>query len=371
MVNTPIRVLQVVPNMNSGGIENYIMNMLRTLDRSKIHFDFLEHHSGISFFDKEIESFGCKIYRIPVVENRDIIAYYKELNKLFQENNYQIVHGHMASLAVFYLYAAQQNGVPVRIVHSHGTSHLNTLKGYMKYILFKQAKRYANVRFACSKEAGEYLFGNNTFTIVKNAIDTSRFAFDKDLRDFVRKKIGINESTFLIGHIGRFNLQKNHEFLIEILKSIRNIRSDVKLLLVGEGETKERIVSMVKDLSLSENVIFQNVTNDPQAWYSAMDALVMPSLFEGLPLVGIEAQCSGLPCFFSSSITREVKISNLSHFISLNDSPDTWAKDILLTSKDILRSEYKQLVKKTGYDCYDNTRKMELLYQNLLKEYCA
>lgn len=362
-----IRILQVVPNMNSGGIENYIMNMLRVIDRERFHFDFLEHHEATSFFDEEIRDYGCTIHRIPVLDSKNLYAYNRDLKALFRSQHYDIVHGHAASLAYFYLGAAEKAGVPVRIAHSHGTSFLRTPKGYAKRFVFQQAKRHANVRLACSTEAGKYLFGNEPFTIAKNAIDTERFAFDSDLRRNVRQRLGVDDDTLLVGHIGRFNLQKNHEFLLRIFAELKKKRSKSKLLLVGEGETKQHIIDLSKNISISEDVLFEKVTDTPQAYYSAMDVFVLPSLFEGLPLVGIEAQCNGLPCLFASSITRETQVTDLAQFISLDEGFNVWASVLASVSMMPSRMGYSLAVKNAGYDYHDNTIKMQQFYQQCLE----
>lgn len=357
--------------MNSGGIENYIMNMLRVIDRDHIQFDFLEHHLNRSYFDDEIESYGCKIYRLPVLDDKNMFKYIFSLEKLFKNERFDIIHGHAASLGVFYLRAAQKAGIPVRIAHSHGTSYLHTPKGVAKKILFQGFQRYANVRFACSTEAGKFLFGNNKFELVKNAIDTNRFIFNETLREDTRKRIGVNKSTFLMGHIGRFNLQKNHDFLIDIFKVVHQLKPDSKLLLVGDGETKRHVMERVISEGLSNSVVLENVTDSPQSYYAAMDSLVMPSLFEGLPLVGIEAQCAGLPCFFSSNITRETSVTDLALFISLENSPEYWARVILQNSVPKNRREYADQVRCAGYDFHDNTHYMEQKYMNLCEKFTS
>ena len=326
------RVLQVVPDMNAGGIENYIMNMYRSVDRERLQFDFLVHHRRRGFFDDEIEEMGGRIYRIPVLDDKNIISYMMGLRGLFASGDWKVVHGHAASLASFYLGAAERAGVPVRIAHSHGTSYLRTPKGYMKRLLFTRAKVHANVRLACSTEAGRYLFGKESFYLAKNAIVSERFAYDEVARMRVRNSFGISDDELLVGHVGRYNLQKNHTYVVETFAELKQLHPASRLLLVGTGELRESIAKQVKELSLTDSVIMQDVTSEPEAFYSAMDVFVLPSLFEGLPLVGIEAQCSGLPCLFSSEITRETQISNLATFIPLADGPREWARTIVSTS---------------------------------------
>lgn len=361
-----VRVLHAVPDMNSGGIENYIMNMYRLIDRDKVQYDFLVHHAERGFFDDEIESLGGTIYRLPVLDSYNVPRYLRDLKLLFDDGSYEIVHGHAASLAYLYLGAAERSGVKNRIAHSHGASFLKTPKGYAKRLLFMGAKKHANIRLACSTEAGKYLFGDSPFQVALNAIDPKRFAFDERCRAGARSELGIACDSFVVGHIGRFNLQKNHSFLLDIFKQLKQLRPDSVLLLVGKGELKEAVKKKVRTLELEESVLFVDVTQQPEKYYCAMDCLVMPSLFEGLPLTGIEAQCAGLPCFFSTSITREVSIGALANFIDLSEGDEGWAREVLSSCVDeIDRSGCWRLAGKAGYDVRANAEKMQRFYESL------
>lgn len=211
-----IRVLMVVSIMNSGGIENYIMNVLRKIDRNKIQFDFLVHHQREGFFDKEIEALGGRIYRLPVLDDFNLIKYLRELNIFFKHHpEIQIVHGHLSSLAFFYLWFAKKNNIKWRIVHSHGAGYLKTVKGFAKNLLFRGAKTHGNIFYACSQEAGEYLFNKGKFEIMPNGVDSERFTFKRNVRTEIRNYLKIN-NEFVIGHVGRFNLQKNHKFILSL-----------------------------------------------------------------------------------------------------------------------------------------------------------
>ncbi|MBQ7410039.1 MAG: glycosyltransferase family 1 protein [Clostridia bacterium] len=323
-----IRILQIVPNMQQGGIENFIMNIYRNIDKNKIQFDFLVHYNKKCFFDEEIERLGGKIYRFPVMENKNVIRYIKELDKFFKEHTeYKVVHGHMASLAFIYLWIAKKNGVKYRIIHSHGTSFLKTVKGIAKYILFRFADKHANVRWACSNEAGKYLYKKKSFDVIPNAIDFKKFEYNPKIRETVRKELDINEETFVIGHVGRFNLQKNHKFIINLMEKLLRENENLKLLLIGDGETKEEINKLACDLNINNKIIFLGIREDVNRIYQAMDILIMPSLFEGLPVTGIEAQANGLKCLFSDNITREVDISKKSEFIKLSE--EAWKNSII------------------------------------------
>ena len=329
----PIRVLQVVPNMNSGGLENLIMNIYRNIDRSKVQFDFIVHYEKRGFFDDEIESLGGKIYRFSVREDNNIIKYVKDLNLFFKNHpEYRVVHGHMASLGFIYLGIAKKYKVPVRIAHSHGTSHLRTIKGYIKFFTFKLVKYESNVNFACSTEAGKYLFGNKRkFEFIPNAIDMDKFEYDEEIRKEYRHKLDL-DGKLVLGHVGRFNLQKNHNFLLDIYSEIVKQNSNTILLLIGNGELEDEIKSKISKLNLEKHVKLLGIRKDVNKIYQAMDIFLMPSLFEGLPLTGIEAQASRLKCFFADTITREVIITDNTEFLPLNISAKEWADKIMKNS---------------------------------------
>ena len=322
----PIRILQVVANMQQGGIENFIMNVYRNVDRTKVQFDFLVHYTKKFAFDDEIEKLGGKIYRLSFREDNNIIKYYKDLNNFFSEHKeYQVVHGQMASLGYIYLGVAKKHGVKIRIIHSHGASHLKTLKGYTKDLMFKLCDKKANVRFACSTEAGKYLFGKKEFEIIPNAIEFEKYKYNADIRNEIRKQLNI-ENKFVIGHIGRFNLQKNHKFIINFFDEFQKNNPNSVLVLVGVGELQEKIKKQVKELNIENKVLFLGSRNDANKIYNAFDCFILPSLFEGLPVAGIEAQVNGLPCFFSEPVTRETKISENVFFIDLKI--DEWVKTV-------------------------------------------
>lgn len=357
-----IRILHVVPNMNSGGIENLIMNIYRNIDRSKVQFDFLVHYEKKGFFDDEIEKLGGKIYRFSIREDNNIFKYIKDLNKFFKEHKeYKVIHGHMASLGFIYLGIAKKHKVPVRIAHSHGTSHLRNLKGYIKFVTFKLIKYKSNVNFACSTEAGRYLFGEKIkFEFIPNAIDMKKFKYNKQIREEVRTKLNIKNEQLVIGNIGRFNLQKNHSFLLYIFNEVVKQDKNAVLLLIGTGELENDIKQKIKELQLENNVKLLGVRKDVDKLYQAMDVFVMPSLFEGLPLTGVEAQASNLKCYFSDTITKEVVISNNIEFLSLKLTPKQWADKIVKGAK-YVREDVK--ISNDKFDIKKMAKDMEMKYQ--------
>ncbi len=364
----PVRVLHVVPNMQQGGIENYIMNMYRNVDRDRLQFDFLEHYSTDHFFDDEIRSMGGRIFRIPFMEHKlEIPQYLQALRKFFSNHSeYRIIHGHMGTTASLYLKVAEDAGIANRLVHAHEDSFIMNARGITRMLLIKQSWRHATKLFACSKAAGEYYYGKHEFTVLKNAIDSERFKYNIAMRQMSRKKLGIDGSSPMVLHIGRFSRQKNHVFLLDIFSKLLALRPDATLVMVGDGETKAQIQQKAYNLKLSKNVRFINPTAFPEILYNAADVFILPSLYEGLPLTGIEAQCNGLPCLFSDNTTLDVSLSQNVNFLSLKKTDYEWAQEIVqLLEKKPNRYLGADIIKAKGYDAKDNARLMQRMYLDL------
>ena len=309
----PIIVAQIMGKWVGGGVESVIMNYYRHLDHSKVQFDFICDEDSTRIPYDEIKKLGGRVFLVPKYQN--LPKYLKVLEKLFKENQYRIVHSNINTLSVFPLYAAKKAGVPIRISHSHSTSNPKEWKrNFIKNILRPFSKRYATDYFACSEVAGRYLFGNKTFNrgevkIIHNAIDIDKFKFDEVARKKLRKELGIKDSTIVIGHVGRFVQQKNHTFLVDIFKEYHKKNPDSKLLLVGSGPLEDEIKKKVERLGLKDSVLFLGQRDDINKLYSVMDIFCLPSLYEGLPVVGVESQAAGLPIIFSNGVSHEAIIS--------------------------------------------------------------
>lgn len=329
-----IRILQCVNNMHRAGLETMLMNYYRNIDREKIQFDFLVHRQERSDYDDEIESLGGRIYRAPRLYPQNYPAYFSYMKKFFREHpEYKIMHSHIDAMSYLPLLAGKLAGVPVRIAHSHNTA----IDLDMKYPL-KQLFRYclptaANTHLACGKMAGDFLFRGKEFQVIPNAIDRTAFSFDTESRAKKRKELGV-EGRFVLGHAGRFCSQKNHEFLINIFSEIYKLDQSALLLLVGVGETESQIRQKVEKLGLSDSVLFLGKRTDLNELYQAMDVFVMPSLFEGVPVVGVEAQFSGLSCVFSDRVPGEVAFSEVCSFLPLEAGDKAWAEHILSCRSD-------------------------------------
>ena len=342
------------------------MNYYRNIDKDKIQFHFLCDEDSTNIPYEEIEKMGGKVIIIPPYQR--LFEYQKELYRIFKENNYKIVHSHISTLSVFPLRVAKKAVVPIRIAHSHSTSNKKEWKrNLIKNILRPFSKVYANVFFGCSQLSGKWLFGNKAFLngkikIINNAIDLEKFKFNKEKRNEIRKEIGLDEDTILIGHIGRFVTQKNHEFLIEVFNDIYKGRKNSKLILIGQGNLKEKIVKKVEELGLKDNVIFTGQINNVSDYYNAMDIFILPSLYEGLPVVGIEAQANGLLCEFSTDMTKETKVLNTTRFISLKETPENWAKIILEDYKNFKRKDSFDEMTENNFNIIKEAKKLEEYY---------
>ncbi len=354
----PLRILIVNGKMICGGVESFIMNIYRRIDRTKVQFDFLVHYKERFFYDDEIESLGGKIYRLSFRNDKNYFKYKHDLSRFFKEHKeYAAVWGHMDGLASIYLRVAKRCGVKTTIAHAHITNAESSLKGLIKRLLKKNISKYADIRFACSTEAGKYLYGKNQFKVVPNAIDTKKYRYDLSVREKIREKLNF-ENKYVIGHVGRFNLQKNHKYLIDVFsKTVQNC-PDAVLCLCGDGEEKNNIISYVKKLGLYDKVYFAGNVSNINEFYQAFDIFVMPSLYEGLPISGVEAQNSGLPCVFSNAITKEVQLTKDVVFLAINEPEDTWSVQIL-QFKNYLRQDNSETVKNFGYDIWDEARAFE------------
>jgi hypothetical protein len=373
MENEPIRILQFVPIMQPAGIENFIMNLYRNINREEIQFDFVVHSQKRGFYDDEIEKLGGKIYRFTYKDDKNFLKYVKDLNEFFiKHKEYKIVHGNMQSMMPVYLNIAKRHNVPVRIAHAHNSDYEKTIKGYILHMLSKFSKYQSNVNFACSDKAGEYLFKNRKFIFIPNAINTERFKYNEQARKKIRRKLGIDENTLLVGNIGRFELQKNHERVIEIFHELIKEKIDAKLILLGEGKLENKIREKVKKIKLDNDIIFEGVKKNTEDYYSAMDLFLFPSLYEGLPVTGIEAQTSGLVCVMSNSITKEVNIIDQIDYLDLKEPNCIWAEHIkkyIKNNESINRVESYKKISKTDFDIKYAAKKMEQLYIKYLKKY--
>ena len=346
--------------MGRGGLETMLMNYYRNIDRDKVQFDFLTHRDERWDYDDEIESLGGKIYHLPKL-NPFSKNYLNALDKFFNEHKeYQIVHCHQDCLSGVVLKVAKKNGVKFTIAHSHNANQDKNLKYLIKLFEKRKIPKYADKLFACGNEAGRWMFNTDNFEVLNNAIDTDLYTYNAEKASKVKKEFGI-ENKFVVGHVGRFNPQKNHEFLIDVFNEIQKIKEDSVLMLVGDGDLRQEIEKKVQDLGLSEKVIFTGIRSDVNDLMQGMDVFLFPSLYEGLGIVLIEAQAAGLKCIISDTIPKDGIITDDVLSLSLNQSPVIWANEVL-KYKGYKRSNNKELIEKADYDIKNNAKKLEQFY---------
>lgn len=315
----PIRVAEIVGKMVGGGVESVVMNYYRHIDHRQVQFDFLVDEDSTRVPEEEITSLGGRVFRIPPYQHP--IRYRRELIRLMCEQQWPIVHSHINTLSVFPLSAAKKAGVPVRVAHSHSTMGKGEFaKNAMKLILRPFSNVYPTERFACSQYAGEWLFGKSQdFTVIPNAIELDKFRFDAEVRQQARKELGIEEDTFLIGHVGRFMPQKNQTFLVDVLAKLLPQRPDTVLAFVGDGPDKPTVRQHADDLGVADHVCFLGQRADVNRLYQAFDVFCLPSLYEGLGMVAVEAQVAGLPCLLSDAVPAEADVTAKSRFLRIDD----------------------------------------------------
>lgn len=362
----PLRIAHIIGKWVGGGVEAVVMNYYRHIDHAKIQFDFICDSDSTNIPYDEIEELGGKV--ILVSPYQHIISYLKELKVILKEGKYRIVHSHINALSVFPLYAAKKVGVPIRIAHSHSTTNKKEWKkNLLKQILRPFSKRYATDYICCSELAGRWLFGDKVYDngevyLLNNAIDLDKFAYDEDVRKAKRKELNISDDTLVIGHIGRFVAQKNHTFLIDIFNELHKQNKNSLLLLAGQGPLIDEIKNKVNDLNLTESVKFLGQRNDVNELYQAFDVFLLPSLYEGLPVVGVEAQAAGCLSILSDDMTKETKVLNSTKFISLNQNASFWANEILSSNKKFVRKNSINEMTNNNFNIKKEAKKIENKY---------
>ena len=363
----PVRVLHVVSSMNFAGIETLLINLYRNIDRRKIQFDFLLHSIEKNDYEDEILSLGGKVYRVRKMNILDKRGYENNLYDFFINHpEYQIVHSHLNTFSKHVLKAASRAGVRHKIAHSHISFPGMSLKTLIKAISKININKYADYKFACSNDAAKWVFGTTEdIYFFNNAIDSRKFIFNLETRNIIREKLNISANTILIGNVGRFNPQKNHSFIIDIFAALNKKNEDTKLLLIGDGESKDKIKLRVEKLGLTDKVIFFGVTKDINKYLQAMDVFLFPSLYEGLGIVAIEAQASGLRTIVSDSVPIETKVTELIEYHSLKDSIDVWVNAIVNSNNGFKRENMHTSIKNAGYDLEENTKWLQDFYLEL------
>lgn len=364
-----MRVLQVGLGNIGGGLEAFVMNYYRELSKMDVQFDFVCMYGKIAY-EKEIRTLGGRIFYVPNVK-KNYLGYVKRFKQILKKGNYDVVHVNMLSAAnIVPLRLASKAGVRKVIAHSHNSSCPGMVRKFMHWCNRARIKRYATDFFACSEVAGRWLFGNEDYdagkvVIVHNAISMERYLFSEDHRAIVRSAFGWG-NRFVVGHVGRFDPQKNHEGLLDIFKEILKKRPDAVLALIGSrGGQYENILERVKSENLEDKVFFLGKRTDIGAFLSAMDVFLFPSLYEGLPFALVEAQANGLTCVISDTISREVNvIPGQLKPLSLGTSPEKWAETVVRAGKRprVGKEEIYQGLVEGHFDICREARRLKKLY---------
>lgn len=352
----------------NSGVMSVMMNYYKNIDKNKIQFDFLYFkkipQNAITYEDT-IKENGGKVFECSNLKH--LYLFNKKLDKILKENRYDIVHIHDAFILKFvYKTIHKYKNIKI-IIHSHATKwsdkKINALRNWL--LCFNNYK-YADYLFACSNAAGKFMFKNKDFYILNNAIDITKFTYDDQKRKKIRNELKINNKR-VIGHVGNFNKQKNHEFIIDVFEKTVSENTNTVLVLIGDGILRKNIEKLVQEKGLKKNVLFLGKKENIQDYYSAMDLFILPSLYEGLPMVGIEAQCSGLPILLSDSITKEAGLTNCK-FLDLNEGIDSW-KNALVNSRLISKQERAKasdIVREKNFDIKRESIKLLKEYERIL-----
>lgn len=378
MENRPIRILHVLASMDFGGAETLLMNLYRTLNPAEIQFDFAVCTGSEAAYDAEILERGGMIYHYPRYIGTNHFQYCKWWKSFFQNEgkDYRIVHGHIGSTAAIYLSIAKKFG-KYTIAHSHNTNEpLDSSKAIL-YRVFSYPTRFiADAFIGCSGPALTDRYGKKHIAksskpsfILQNGIQTGKFKFDSKIREDMREKLNIAQDCFVVGHVGRCTKAKNPLFMLEIFAEIHKINSNSILLYIGKGELESQVEGQIQKLNLKDSVIRVKETPYVEQYMQAMDLFLFPSIFEGLPVVLVEAQSSGLPVITSNNITKETRITDLVHYFDLKDSPAQWAENTLIVYDSIVKNRIaaSETVSKSQFDIAYSARHLYDFYCSHIK----
>lgn len=365
MNNKPIKVAQIMGKLWAGGVEMVVFNYYREIDKSKIQFDFYYDSDSTVEPPQELIDMGARFIKIPPYQR--LPEYLKTLNRYFKENEYTIVHSHINTLSVFPLYVAWKSKIPVRIAHNHSVpGGKEYKKNLLKYFFRMFSRVFATDYFACSEKAGRWMWGQKSLKkgdvlVLYNALNKSRFLDKKNDVSQLQEKFGI-KNKIVIGHVGRFTYAKNHKYLIDLFEQISKKIPEAVLMLVGDGELHDEIISMLKEKNIYDKAILVGNVSNPEMYYAIMDMTIFPSLYEGLALAVVESQIAGVPVVASYAVPKEAVISNAVQRLSLKCSLDKWVKAVSDSlGKKVELSENSEL--------YDVTKQAPKLCKWYLKKY--
>lgn len=316
-----IKVLHFVNNLVRGGVLSVILNYYSILDHNEFEFSIVYIGTASEDCLHELQKNNIKCYKV-AERRKNLLSNFFQTIKIIKNQEYDVIHSHLGETSFIPLFIAKKYKVPIRIAHSH--NYDNDKKGLIVNIFKKLTILFSNQRLACGNDAGEWLFKNN-FIVLPNAIKGQNYLFSNEERNKIRKQLNIDEKCIVLGHVGRLTYQKNQKFIIKLLSLLDNQK--YKAILVGDGEDKEYLMDLSKELKVDSNVYFISATSQAEKYYNAFDYFLLPSIWEGLPVVGIEAQFNGLTCLFSDRITKSICLNNNTRLISI-ENIELWIHNI-------------------------------------------
>jgi len=362
-----MKVLHVATMTNSSGVASFLMNYYRNINRGEIQFDFLSTSLSESDYSEEIYKLGGNIFFVSKYKGH-LLEYIINVKNVIENGAYDIIHCHEFLLSVISLSLAKKKGIKTRIIHSHSNYISSKYKRLLVYLFRNFWSLFATDFFACSIEAAHFLFGKRyKYEIFNNAIEPEKFIFNNTARNDIRNDLRLSKNAFVIGYVARLDKGKNHFFLINLFRIIVQENINAYLLLIGEGTLQEEIKKYVAALGILNNVFFYGVTKKVHELYSVMDVFVFPSLFEGFGIVGIEAQCAGLPVIASTNIPKAMQVTNLVHWLDLEIGAEEWAKKVLEFSMFHKRMNMSKIITQNGYNIKIECKKLEMEYFRLKK----
>ncbi|MBR4800959.1 MAG: glycosyltransferase family 1 protein [Clostridia bacterium] len=363
MQERKIKVAQIVGDATTGGVISCVLNFYRHIDRDDFQFDFYSY--APSKFDEEIKALGGNVFYVPKAIRP--LSHISKLKKLLKQGDYDIVHAHLTTLSAVSLLAAKQAKVKVRVCHAHNTTCKNEKTKIVKDMLRPFSKTFATHTAGCSEHAIEWLFGEKTAKtsfVLHNAINLEAFAPNDELRKKTRRTLGIDEE-FVFGTIGRFVYQKNYKFLIDAFAIYAKNNPNGRLLLVGDGKERNDIINRINSYGISDRVSILDEVNDVQKYYSAFDCFVLPSRYEGLGRVAVEAQAMNLPTLLSKHVPHEADVGGVYGFLNI-DSPQTWADAMQMVYDDRPTIDIHDTLIGSYFDIENETKRLEEYYKSIL-----
>ena len=348
------------------GISMSVLNYFYNIDNKKVQMEFVAPFV-LEDIEKKIKEYNGKVHIIKG-RKKQPLKYIKKLSALIKENKYDIVQAHGSSaILCLEMIAAKKAGCKIRVAHCRNTKCDHKMLDKILRPIFYKTYTHG---FSCGELAGKWLFGNRKFYVINNGKDTEKFKYNEQVRQEIRKKYNL-ENKIVIGHVGNLNEQKNHTFLIDIFSELLKKNPQYYLVLIGKGHLEIEIKKKAKTLGIENNILFVGQSSEVEKWLQAMDIMVFPSKFEGFPNVLVEWQIAGLPCVISDVITKEVKLTDLVQFVSLEESPKQWAEKIekiKIQDRNLIKDKVINQIKEKGYDIKENAKRLEKIYEDLMKE---